>query len=81
MTVCGGFAFNMAYAYAAIAGYVLGSLLTEVVSTFGPTQGLPALIFLAPAMLGSVTLVAIQRGEMELVWGEGEMKTEDRTSD
>lgn len=76
-----GFAFNMAYAYAAIAGYVLGSLLTEVVSTFGPTQGLPALIFLAPAMLGSVTLVAIQRGEMELVWGEGEMKTEDRTSD
>jgi hypothetical protein len=32
-------------------------------------------------MLGSVTLVAIQRGEMELVWGEGEMKTEDRTSD
>ncbi len=63
-----GFQSNMAYAYASIGGYVLGSLMTEVASTFGPTQGLPALIFLTPAMLGSVSLVAIQRGEWDQVW-------------
>lgn len=64
-----GYSFNIAYAYAAIAGYILGSLLTEVASTLGPAQGLPALIFLAPAMLGSVSLLAIIRGETERVWG------------
>jgi len=67
-----GFASNMAYASATIGGYVLGSVLTEVASTLGPTQGLPALIFIAPAMLASVSLVAIQRGEMAMIWGEGE---------
>mmetsp|Transcript_22108 Transcript_22108/g.33620 ORF Transcript_22108/g.33620 Transcript_22108/m.33620 type:complete len:561 (-) Transcript_22108:138-1820(-) len=65
-----GYTFNIAYAYAAIAGYILGSLLTEVASTLGPAQGLPALIFLAPAMLGSVSLLAIIRGETERVWGQ-----------
>jgi len=64
-----GFTFEIAYAYVAIFGYILGSLLTEIASAFGPTQGLPALIFLTPAMLGSVSLLAIQRGEMESVWG------------
>lgn len=64
-----GFNFNAAYAYAAIGGYLLGSLLTEIVSTLGPLQGLPALIFLTPAMLGSVSLLAVQRGETETVWG------------
>jgi presenilin-like A22 family membrane protease len=59
-----GFALNMSYASATIGGYVLGSLLTEIASTLGPNQGLPALIFIAPAMLTTVSLVAIQRGEM-----------------
>lgn len=67
-----GYSFNMAYVYATIGGYILGSLLTEVASTFGPTQGLPALIFLAPAMLGSISAVAIQRGEFQKVWGTEE---------
>lgn len=65
-----GYSFHKRYAYAAIAGYMLGSIVTEVVSTFGPTQqGLPALIFLTPAMLGSVSLLALQRGEFNSVWG------------
>lgn len=64
-----GFTFVKQYAYAAIFGYIVGSLLTEVVSTFGPTQGLPALVFLAPSMLGSVTLLALQRGEYDILWG------------
>jgi len=50
----------------------LGSLLTEIVSTIGPNQGLPALVFIAPAMLACVSLVAIQRGEMDKIWGEGD---------
>jgi hypothetical protein len=37
-----GYTFKTAYAYAAIAGYILGSLLTELASTFGPVQGLPS---------------------------------------
>lgn len=67
-----GFAVDMIYANAAIGGYVLGSLLTEIVSTIGPNQGLPALVFIAPTMLACVSLVAIQRGEMDKIWGEGD---------
>jgi hypothetical protein len=67
-----GFALNMSYASATIGGYILGSLLTEVASTLGPNQGLPALIFIAPAMLATVSLVAIQRGEMAEIWGYAE---------
>ena len=62
----------MSYASATIGGYILGSLLTEVASTLGPNQGLPALIFIAPAMLATVSLVAIQRGEMAEIWGYAE---------
>jgi hypothetical protein len=54
----------MSYASATIGGYVLGSLLIEIASTLWANQGLPALIFIAPAMLTTVSLVAIQRGEM-----------------
>lgn len=64
-----GYAFHKHYAYASIVGYIIGSVITEVVSTFGPTQGLPALIFLAPAMLGSVSIQALRRGEFNRVWG------------
>lgn len=67
-----GFAVDMIYANAAIGGYVLGSILTEIVSTIGPNQGLPALVFIAPAMLACVSLVAIQRGEMDKIWGEAD---------
>ena len=71
------FAKNTAYIGATIGGYVLGSLLTEIASTFGPFQGLPALIFIAPAMLGSVSLLALVKGEMDEVWGEELIFTED----
>ena len=64
-----GYSFHKVYAYAAIVGYILGSVITEAVSTFGPTQGLPALIFLVPAMLGSVSIAALQRDEFNRVWG------------
>jgi hypothetical protein len=64
-----GYSFHKLYAFAAIVGYILGSVITEAVSTFGPTQGLPALIFLVPAMLGSVSVVALQRDEFNRVWG------------
>ena len=64
-----GYSFHKVYAYAAIVGYILGSVITEAVSTFGPTQGLPALIFLVPAMLGSVSVVSLQRDEFNRVWG------------
>lgn len=63
------------YTNASIIGYILGSLLTELVSTFGPTEivnkGLPALVFITPVMLACITFVAIQREEMDLVWGTG----------
>ena len=70
---------KLAYAYSAIGGYILGSFLTELASTFGPStivgQGLPALIFITPAMLGSVSLVALQRGEFDQIWGKKEDTT------
>ncbi len=69
-----GFAFDVSYAIAAIVGYVLGSFLTEVASTLGPQelvgQGLPALLFITPAMLTCVTLLGKQRGDHDLIWGE-----------
>jgi hypothetical protein len=69
-----GFAFDISYAFAAIAGYVLGSFFTEVASTLGPeelvSQGLPALLFITPAMLSCVTLLGQQRGDLGLIWGE-----------
>lgn len=67
---------KLAYAYSAVGGYILGSFLTELASTFGPTsivgQGLPALIFITPAMLGSISLVALQKGDFKEIWGEKE---------
>ena len=69
--VAWGYNFNKSYAYTSVFGYFLGSLLTEVASTLGPVQGLPALIFLTPSMLGCVSLLALQRGEFDIVWGEG----------
>jgi hypothetical protein len=54
----------MSYASATFGGYVLGSLLIEIASTLWANQGLPALIFIAPAMLTTISLVVIQRGEM-----------------
>lgn len=67
-----GFAFDISYAFAAIVGYVLGSFLTEVASTLGPEElvGLPALLFITPAMLSCVTLLGKQRGDLDLIWGE-----------
>lgn len=73
-----GYTFHKHYAYASIVGYIIGSIVTEAVSTFGPTQGLPALIFLAPAMLGSVSILALQRGEFNRVWGM-EMEMDELT--
>ena len=60
------------YATASVAGYVLGSLATEIVGSFsllGNVSGLPALVFLVPSMLGAVTMVAWSRNELQDVWG------------
>ena len=60
------------YTSAAIAGYLFGSFLTEIVGSFsllGKGAGLPALVFLVPIMLMFVTFVSWRRGEMEEVWG------------
>ena len=70
--VAWGYSFDKVYAYAAIGGYVIGSILTELVSIFGPMDGLPALIFITPAMLASVSLLALKRGELETIWNEKE---------
>ena len=59
------------YTSAAIAGYLSGSFLTEIVGSFsllGKGAGLPALVFLVPIMLMFVTFVSWRRGEMEEVW-------------
>lgn len=68
--VAWGYNFNKSYAYTAIFGYFVGSLLTEVASTLGPVQGLPALIFLTPSMLGCISALALQRGEFDIIWGK-----------
>ena len=69
-----GFALDTVYAYAAITGYILGSFLTEIVSTLGPSslvgQGLPALLFITPAMLFCVSFVALQRDEFDEIWND-----------
>ena len=69
-----GFVMGNGYAAAAIGGYVLGSFGTEVVTTLGPSsvvnQGLPALIFISPAMLACVSMLALSRGEFEDLWEE-----------
>mmetsp|Transcript_46822 Transcript_46822/g.99404 ORF Transcript_46822/g.99404 Transcript_46822/m.99404 type:complete len:309 (+) Transcript_46822:1-927(+) len=60
------------YAAASVAGYLLGSLATELVGSFsllGTRSGLPALVFLVPSMLGVVTATAWSREELGEVWG------------
>lgn len=62
------------YTKASVIGYLIGSFFTEIVGSFsllGRVSGLPALVFLIPSMLSSVTLMALRRGEMEDVWGNG----------
>ncbi|KAL7475740.1 hypothetical protein ACHAW6_001648 [Cyclotella cf. meneghiniana] len=63
---------NNQYTFAAIAGYLFGSFLTEIVGSFsflGKGAGLPALVFLVPAMLMFVLFVSWRKGEIEEVWG------------
>jgi hypothetical protein len=65
---------RISYTSATTAGYVIGSAATEIVGSFsllGSGRGLPALIFLIPAMLLAVTTLAYSRGELSEVWGSG----------
>ena len=65
---------HISYTSATTAGYVIGSAATEIVGSFsllGSGRGLPALIFLIPAMLLAVTTLAYSRGELSEVWGSG----------
>jgi hypothetical protein len=65
---------RISYTSATTAGYVIGSAATEIVGSFsllGSGRGLPALIFLIPAMLLTVTALAYSRGELREVWGSG----------
>ena len=74
---------KISYATATTAGYVIGSAATEIVGTFsllGSGRGLPALIFLIPSMLATVTAVALSRGELNEVWG-GNSETESNVAD
>ena len=67
--------WNYRYTLAAAFGYVFASLAMEVVGSFsliGSKGGLPALVFLVPAMLICVTAVAWQREELQEVWGDVE---------
>ena len=60
------------YASAAAVGYLLGSTLTEITGSFsllGNLSGLPALVFLVPSMLFTITIVAWWRNEIDEVWG------------
>lgn len=60
------------YSSAAVGGYVIGSFLTEIVGSFNllGRGGLPALIFLVPSMLISISAMAWSKGELDEVWGE-----------
>lgn len=65
---------RISYTSATTAGYVIGSAATEIIGSFallGSGRGLPALIFLIPAMLLAVTTLAYSRGELSEVWGSG----------
>lgn len=60
------------YTTASIVGYLLGSFATEIVGSFsllGKVSGLPALVFLVPSMIGTVTATAWARNELGEVWG------------
>lgn len=75
---------QISYATATTAGYVIGSAATEIVGTFsllGSGRGLPALIFLIPSMLIAVTAAAASRGELNEVWGSGDVAAESNASD
>ena len=63
---------DYSYASSAVGGYLIGSFLTEIVGSFNilGTGGLPALIFLVPSMLTTVSLMAWSKGELNEVWGD-----------
>lgn len=61
------------YTPAAIFGYVTASLIMEIIGSFsllGNRGGLPALVFLIPAMLACVTLLAWRRDELQDIWSD-----------
>ena len=63
----------MAVYSAAIFGYVTASLIMEIIGSFsllGNRGGLPALVFLIPAMLACVTLLAWRRDELQDIWSD-----------
>ena len=65
--------FKYQYTISATLGYVVASLVMEVIGSFsllGNRGGLPALVFLVPAMLAFVTVVAWRKGELDEVWGD-----------
>ena len=63
---------DYSYTSSAVGGYVIGSFLTEIVGSFNllGKGGLPALVFLVPSMLISISAMAWSKGELNEVWGE-----------
>ena len=59
--------FPKTYFYASMAGYALGMVAT-LAMVLVSQRGQPALLYLVPGVLGSLTATALARGEMSDVW-------------
>ncbi|CAK0814112.1 unnamed protein product [Prorocentrum cordatum] len=62
-----------AYFPAALAGYAAGCAGCEVLGPALGVQGIPALVVIVPAMLGTTLSVAAWRGELAAQWSESEL--------
>ncbi|RDA85114.1 hypothetical protein CP532_2040 [Ophiocordyceps camponoti-leonardi (nom. inval.)] len=71
--------FRKTYFYAVLAGYVFGLMVTlAMLLVF--QQGQPALLYLVPSVLGSLSATALWRGEMGDMWKyteDGSLDTRD----
>jgi len=67
VTVADGTRFKKVYFKAAVVGYTIGMVVTVAVMRIW-NHGQPALLYLVPAVLGSLWGTALVRGERRLMW-------------
>ncbi|KAE9380062.1 hypothetical protein N431DRAFT_432373 [Stipitochalara longipes BDJ] len=67
ITVADGARFKKVYFKAALVGYTIGMVVTVAVMRIW-NHGQPALLYLVPAVLGSLWGTALVRGEWRLMW-------------